>query len=108
MGNSLHSARISNRRDLRLFLWYLSTSDPPKLINKLVSTESVYHEDDIFGSNVEVASQAINQAIRLIKDNETKRMYTLDFDVLKSVKIPSSEFSWIKSHLMLLTSHGYL
>ncbi|CAM7264042.1 hypothetical protein [Citrobacter portucalensis] len=96
MGNSLHSARISNRRDLRLFLWYLSTSDLARLINKLVSTESVYHEDDIFGSNVEVASQAINQAIRLIKDNQTKRMYTLDFDVLKSVKIPSSEFSWIK------------
>ena len=96
MGNSLHSARINDRRDLRLFLWYLSTSDLAMLINGLVSTESIYHEGDILGSNVEIASHAINQAIRLIKDNETKRIYTLDFDVLKSVKIPSPEFSWIK------------
>lgn len=96
MGNSLHSARINDRRDLRLFLWYLSTSELAMLINGLVSTESIYHEGDILGSNVEIASHAINQAIRLIKDNETKRIYTLDFDVLKSVKIPSPEFSWIK------------
>lgn len=96
MGSLLHSARINNRRDLRLFHWYLSDQDLAILTNRLASIKGIYNADDIFGSNIEIASAAIDQAIRLIKDNEVNRIYTLDFHVVKSLQIPASEFSWIK------------
>ncbi|MDX7509905.1 hypothetical protein GFB57_04965 [Citrobacter sp. S39] len=96
MENSLHSAIINNRRDLRLFLWYLSDLDLAILTNKLATTKNIYNADDIFGSNIEIAADAINQAVRLIKDNEVKRIYTLDFNDFKSLQMPASEFSWVK------------
>ncbi|MBK4275698.1 hypothetical protein JJP67_24730, partial [Enterobacter cloacae] len=96
MENSLHSAIINNRRAMRLFLWYLSDQDLAILTNKLASTKNIYNADDIFGSNIEIAEEAINQAVRLIKDNEVKRIYTIDFNEFKSLQIPASEFSWVK------------
>jgi hypothetical protein len=66
------------------------------LTNELASIKSIYNADDIFGSNVEIASGAINQAIRLIKNNEVKRVCTLGFNDFKSLQIPAPEFSWIK------------
>lgn len=93
---------------MRLFLWYLSDQDLAILTNKLASTKNIYNADDIFGSNIEIAEEAINQAVRLIKDNEVKRIYTIDFNEFKSLQIPASEFSWVKNHLMLATSHGCL
>ena len=59
---------------MRLFLWYLSDQDLAILTNKLASTKNIYNADDIFGSNIEIAEEAINQAVRLIKDNEVKRI----------------------------------
>ena len=81
---------------MRLFLWYLSDQDLAILTNKLASTKNIYNADDIFGSNIEIAEEAINQAVRLIKDNEVKRIYTIDFNEFKSLQIPASEFSWVK------------
>jgi hypothetical protein len=72
VGNSLHYVNIKNKRDLRLFLWYLSARDIAILINTLASVKSTYSEDDIFGNNVEIASGAINQALLLIKDKAVK------------------------------------
>ena len=96
MGNSLHYVNIKNKRDLRLFLWYLSARDIAILINTLSSVKSTYSEDDIFGNNVEIASGAINQALLLIKDKAVKGIYSASFNFFKSLQLPSSEFSWIK------------
>ncbi|HHS3615514.1 TPA: hypothetical protein ACP7SJ_000418 [Escherichia coli] len=96
MGNSLHYVNIKNKRDLRLFLWYLSARDIAILINTLASVKSTYSEDDIFGNNVEIASGAINQALLLIKDKAVKGIYSASFNFFKSLQLPSSEFSWIK------------
>lgn len=63
MESSLHYVNIKNKRDLRLFLWYLSAKDIAVLISTLGSSKSVYNEGDIFGSNVEIASSAVNQAL---------------------------------------------
>ncbi|MBK4440286.1 hypothetical protein JJP87_23165 [Enterobacter cloacae] len=52
---------------MRLFLWYLSDQDLAILTNKLASTKNIYNADDIFGSNIEIAEEAINQAVRLIR-----------------------------------------
>lgn len=96
MRNSLHNALINNRRDLRLFLWYLSDQDLVLLTNQLASIKNIYTADDIFSGNVEIAADAINQAIRIIKDNEVKSVYTLGFNEFKSLQMPATEFSWIK------------
>lgn len=96
MGRSLHYANINNKRDLRLFLWYLSGRDIAILINSLSSSNSFYNEGDIFGNDVEIASGAVNQAILLIKDKAIKRIYTKEFDYFKALQLPPGEFSWIK------------
>ncbi|EAX5860697.1 hypothetical protein ABC356_000475 [Salmonella enterica] len=96
MENSLHYVNIKNKRDLRLFLWYLSAKDIAVLISALGSSKSVYNEGDIFGSNIEIASSAVNQALLLLKDNVVKGVYSTSFNYFKSLQLPSSEFSWIK------------
>lgn len=96
MSGSLHSIIINNKRDLRLFLWYLSARDIAVLVNKLSEVKGIYSEGDIFGRDVRIASLAINQALILIKDKETKSVYSLSFDFFKSLQLSPSEFSWIK------------
>lgn len=96
MGSSLHYVNIKNKRDLRLFLWYLSAEDIAILINALASSKSVYSADDIFRNNVEIASNAVNQALLLIKDKAVKDVYPKSFNFFKSLQLPSDEFSWIK------------
>ncbi|TGJ56466.1 hypothetical protein E5P22_18520, partial [Escherichia coli] len=96
MESSLHYVNIKNKRDLRLFLWYLSAKDIAVLISTLGSSKSVYNEGDIFGSNVEIASSAVNQALLLIKDKIVKGIYSTSFNYFKSLQLPPAEFSWIK------------
>ncbi|ELI8097092.1 hypothetical protein ACSMDC_12845 [Yersinia enterocolitica] len=93
---SLHYVNIKNKRDLRLFLWHLSAEDIAILINTLASSNSVYSEGDIFGSNVEIASGAVNQALLLIKDKAVKGIYPISFNFFKLLQLPSADFSWIK------------
>ena len=92
MGNSLHYVNIKNKRDLRLFLWYLSARDIAILINTLASVKSTYSEDDIFGNNVEIASGAINQALLLIKDKAVKGIYSASFTSLNRFSYPLLSF----------------
>lgn len=96
MSGSLHSIMINNKRDLRLFLWYLSARDIAVLVNKLSGVKGIYSEGDIFGRDVRIASLAINQALILIKDKEKKSVYSLSFDFFKSLQLSPSDFSWIK------------
>lgn len=96
MNGSFHSAKINNKRDLRLFLWTLSSRDISVLVNKLSDIEGIYSENDIFGQDVRIASLAINQALMLIKDKKIKSIYSLSSYFFKSLQLPPREFSWIK------------
>ncbi len=96
MTQSIHSARINNKRDLRLFLWYLSDKDKAIIFNILSDLKGVYDVNDVFGQDFELAENAINQALITIKDKSVKAIYTVLFDIFKNLKVPESEFSWIK------------
>ena len=94
MSNLLHGIRIKTKRDLRLFFWCLSDKDLNLLIAKQSKIKGGFDSNLFFGSNIGLASDAINQAVRLIKEDKSK--YCLSFNFFRMLTLPDREFSWLK------------
>ncbi|MDY4315665.1 hypothetical protein SOW02_12065 [Pectobacterium actinidiae] len=86
---------LKTERDVRLFLW-LNKNDIA-IINYTISSSNNYNVDQMYGGDINIAENAINEAFSICYDDPIQlNSYSLIFKRKKERTLPLKEFNWLK------------